>query len=106
MKNKEKSPEHRLNGKLRQSEPYTEQRRLESEARTAEVLLRTAKARGELQSRKEQEDQLARQISAAKTKFMAVRRRIEALHPDLSKAVLNDIESMHREALEELSTGE
>jgi len=88
---------------LRNSASYLEAKRLESEARTAEVLLRTSKARGEFLSRKDVEHRLMRKITASKTKILAVHRRLAALHPDLSKAVLADIERLHREGLTELS---
>jgi hypothetical protein len=100
-----KSPEARLNGKLRASDPYTEQRRLESEARTAEIKQRTAKARGELISRKDVTEQVTRLVRGASTKFQGVTRKLEQLHPDVPKEVWKDCDELHREALEDLATG-
>ena len=100
-----KSPEARLNGKLRASDPYTEQRRLESEARTAEIKQRTAKARGELISRKDVTEQVTRLVRGASTKFQGVRKKLEQRHPDVTKDVWDDLEELHREALEDLATG-
>ena len=68
-KKRNESSEARLNGVLKGDDAHTEQRRLESEARTAAIKQEMARERGELMDRKKQISLMAGQIQAAKRKY-------------------------------------